>query len=291
VSARYRACLYVGADREDLVDLVQAARVDVVLVDLEDAVAADRKRIGRERAAALLDAAPGCDVLVRTNALDSPEVDDDLALCRAGLAAFVAPMLRQVGDVQEMDRRIARAEAAAGLDAGRIGLVPMLETPRAVLKAIDLLEASPRVRGAVFGPNDYTAETGAGLISGGGFAYPADVGVAHALVVAAARAAGVWCMTPTLNRLGDLTELGRQARALYARGYDGVIVVEPKQVPVLREAVHPCAEDLAFAQGIVGAFDAASVTGTPRSHDGWFVYDGPFLATARAVVAAARSDG
>jgi citrate lyase subunit beta / citryl-CoA lyase len=228
-------------------------------------------------------------VLIRVNALGSAHIAADLRLCAGGPHAIVVPMLRHPDEVRAADRLIGEAESSCGIPPGSTGLVCMLETPRAVLKALDLLEASPRVVGAIFGPNDFIAATGARSIGPHGFEYHADVEVAHALVVAACAAAGVPSLTPVLTRLDDIAALEQEAARAYAHGYHGVIVVDPLQLAALRRASRPQPDAVAFAKGIVNAFETGEAEAS-RTYDGWFVYEGPFLTMARELLEAAGGD-
>ncbi|WP_274914786.1 HpcH/HpaI aldolase/citrate lyase family protein [Streptomyces sp. WZ-12] len=139
-----------------------APDVDVLLGNLEDAVAADRKEAAR---AGLVEVARGTDfgatqLWTRINSLDSPWALDDLLtlVTEIGdkLDVIMVPKVEGAEDIHYVDRLVAQVEAKAGVRRP-ILLHAILETPRGVASVEEIAGASPRMQGMSLGPADLAA--------------------------------------------------------------------------------------------------------------------------------------
>ena len=280
--ARLRSWLYVPGDRPDRVPKALAAGPDCVVVDLEDAVAAERKDVARAATAQALTAAPagGSALGVRLNALATGLLDDDLAALRPvwdRLGVLLLPMTPDAGTVVEVVELLDRVDGGAGPR-----LVPMVETAGAVLGAAAIAAASPRVLTLALGPADLSAELGLQLT-------PAGTELLHARsqLVLAAAAAG--CPGPVDGPWLDVADdagLAESAAAARRLGFSGKQAVHPRQLPAVRAAFAPGVAELAWAQAVDEAFTEAQARGVAavRLADGTFV-DPPVAARARALLA------
>lgn len=225
---------------------------DSLAFDLEDGVPPDRKPEARRVVA---EALRGLDFgrrerVVRVNAIGTPEFEEDLAALP--LDRLDALMVPKVEAAEQLHRLDARLDALSG---GRgTGVIVMLETPRGVLNAMAIADASRRCLALFFGPGDYTLQTG-GAISPAGLAMP------RAVIAAAAGAAGVQALDAPFMGLRDAA--GTRADALLARelGFSGKVVFHPDQVAVVNEVFTPDAAAVAHAERYVAAFEAASARG------------------------------
>ncbi|TPG57786.1 CoA ester lyase [Roseomonas nepalensis] len=225
---------------------------DSLAFDLEDGVPPDRKPEARRVVA---EALRGLDFgrrerVVRVNAIGTPEFEEDLAALP--LDRLDAIMVPKVEAAEQLHRLDARLDALPG---GRgTGVIVMLETPRGVLNAMVIAEASRRCLALFFGPGDYTLQTG-GAISPAGLAMP------RAVIAAAAGAAGVQALDAPFMGLRDTA--GTRDDALLARelGFSGKVVFHPDQIAVVNDVFTPDAAAVAHAERYVAAFEAASARG------------------------------
>src|ERR671923_41352 len=134
-----------------------AAKVDILLGNLEDAIQADRKEEAREglvRIATEVDLGD-TPLWTRVNSLDSPWVLDDLLRLVPAigdkLAVIMIPKVEGAEDIHYVDRIVAQLEAKAGLDRP-ILLHAILETSRGVANVEEICGASPRMQGLPLGP-------------------------------------------------------------------------------------------------------------------------------------------
>jgi citrate lyase subunit beta/citryl-CoA lyase len=272
--APLRSYLYAPGDRPDLVGKALAGEADAVVVDLEDAVPADRKASARANAAAVLAERPATPVLVRVNHPASPWGRGDVAAA-AGAAALRVPKVEAPGEAARVAGWLAE-EGSATL------VVCLLESAAGVERAFAIACASPKVVGIALGEADLAADLGV--------ADPAGLEWARGRVVVAARAAGLEGPVQSVwTDVADLDGLAASTRAGQARGFVGRSAVHPRQVPVINAACTPPPEAVAEARALVDALeggegDAALVVG------GRFV-DAAVARQARRVLAMARLAG
>lgn len=290
-SATWLTWLYVPGDRPEVVAKALRSGADVVLVDLEDAVAPDRKAYAREATAELLsDPNPGpVPVHVRINALDSPLARRDVAALAAlpGTAGLRLPKVCRPGQVVRVAQWVSHARAEQGLtgDAhgGRPvpGLYALLESALGVEHAYAVATAHPTLRGIALGEADLRADLGAH--GEDALTWP------RSRVVTAARAAGLphppQSVYPDVRDTEGLARSCAHGRAL---GFLGRAAVHPRQLPVIERAYLPSAREVAAAEEIVQA--AATEAGALALPDGRFV-DAAVVEGAHRTLALARRRG
>ncbi|CAM5668828.1 Citrate lyase subunit beta/citryl-CoA lyase OS=Streptomyces violarus OX=67380 GN=FHS41_005885 PE=4 SV=1 [Streptomyces violarus] len=168
--------LYAPGDRPPVVAKALTSGADIVVVDLEDAVAPDRKAYARAATAELLAELPPVPVHVRVNALDSPWAGQDLAAVSPapGLCALRLPKITSPAEIV----RIAQHAVPAGLP-----LYALLETALGVEQAYAVATAHPSLRGIALGEADLRADLGV--------RHDAGLDWSRSRVIVAARAAGL----------------------------------------------------------------------------------------------------
>ncbi|SDM71083.1 HpcH/HpaI aldolase/citrate lyase family protein [Allokutzneria albata] len=243
--------LYVPADRPDRVVKAFASGADVVIVDLEDAVAPDRKSYARDAAKDVLAEPAPVPVHVRVNALDGPLADADIAAL-AGLPGVSGLRLPKVVDPLDV-RRVA--ERAPGL-----ALVPLLESALGVERAFEI--ASAGVAGIALGEADLSADLS--LSTEDGLTW------ARSRVIVAARAAGLPPPAQSVyTNVRDLEGLRRSCERGRALGFLGRAAIHPAQLETIANAYRPTETELARAREIVEA--ALTDAGALALPDGRFV--------------------
>ena len=131
--------LFVPGDRPERMDRAINSGADAVVFDLEDSVTAGRHDEARTSVQAKLGPG-GTDRWVRILPYGSAEADRDLeAIVRPGLAGVILPEIRDAATVRAADARITQLEAAVGVTAGSIGLLPLIESALGLHRAFDIL--------------------------------------------------------------------------------------------------------------------------------------------------------
>lgn len=243
--------------------------VDSVVFDLEDGVAPNDKSEARDvinNALATLDFGHR-ERLVRVNAVGTPEFRDDLAaLDVSNMDALFVPKVESAEQLRELDNILDDLENRQGVDH-RIDVVATIETPRGLLRALDIADASQRTSALFFGSGDYAAATGSATTARA-FEYP------RATIAAAAAAGGLQAIDAAYFEAIKDPEATRNDAALGRElGFDGKIIFHPNQVGPCNDVFSPSPEDITRAQRIVDAHAKAVASG-----DGVAYVDGTFLA-------------
>lgn len=255
--------LFVPGDRPDRFAKALATAATGIILDLEDAVALERKPRARDAVRSFLDVTTDlARVCVRINPADTADGRDDLAMLAVGphAAAVTIPKVASAGDLAQVTRAV-----------GEMPQIALIESARGVANC-ETIAASPHVVALAFGPYDLAAELGGES--------DADIMLPHrARLLVAARAAGRFAIDGPSREYGDPTIPARDATHAHRLGYDGKLLIHPAQLAPVRGAFMPSAEQLAYARRIV----EAAAHRSPAVLDGTMI-DTPILVAAQRIV-------
>lgn len=273
-AATHLTWLYAPGDRPDVVAKALRSGADVVLIDLEDAVAAHRKRYAVDATAELLTEPQAVPVHVRLNALDGPlaEAEARRLTPLPGLGGLRLPKVAAVSDITRV---------LSWQTAPTVPLYALLENAAGVEHAYAIATAHQAVAGVALGEADLRADLG--VTDAAGLAWP------RSRVVVAARAAGLapppQSVYPDIRDTDGLARSCTEGRAL---GFLGRTAIHPRQLPVIERAFQPTPGEVEAAEEVVRA--AATDTGALALPDGRFV-DAAVVAGAHRTLALARRHG
>lgn len=248
-----RSALYMPGSKPRALDKARSLPADVLLLDLEDAVAPTEKTEARRLVAEAVAGRGfgGREVVVRINGLDTPWGADDLAVAAAaGPDAILLPKVDGAAQLAEAAARLAAAGAPE-----TCALWAMMETPRGVLRAAEIA-AAPRMACFVLGTNDLAK----------------DLRVEHqpdraplmpslGLCLLAARAEGLACLDGVFNAFRDAEGLRAECAQGRAMGFDGKTLIHPGQLAIANEVFAPSDAALEQARRFVTAFQDALAAG------------------------------
>jgi citrate lyase subunit beta/citryl-CoA lyase len=286
---RLRSLLFVPGDSDKKFIRASTSGADVLIFDLEDAVAPPMKNAARALVAGWLGdaAAITSRLVVRVNPLDTGLTGADLAaVVRPGLAGILVPKANGAHDIATIAALIDPLERAAGMDPGTVRImVVATETPTAMFNLGGYAPPHPRLIGLTWGAEDLGAAIGAtaNKEADGSWTFPYQV--ARSLCLFAAAAAGVTPIETLYSDFRDTAGLEADCRRARRDGFLGRIAIHPDQVEVINRCFSPSDEDLAEARKVVAAFAAQPDLGT-IGIDGK-MYDIPHLKAAHKTLAAA----
>jgi citrate lyase beta subunit len=268
-----RSVLSTPGSNPRMIEKALASEADVVMIDLEDAVAPDEKVKAREYVAAVLRDGDwrSRPRTFRINALDSPWFVGDLAsvfeAAQGKVDLLVVPKVGSSADVHVVATILASLEQAAGTNEPA-ALDIQIESARGLANCEEIAASSERIASLVFGPGDYAASIGMPLAAIGmpdrwDEHYPGhrwDYPLQRILV--AARAAGVRAIDGPFADFRDHDGFRRSCLSARALGYDGKWCIHPAQVAIANEVFSPDEVEIAWAEEVLAANQQAEDEGS-----------------------------
>lgn len=277
-----RSALYMPASNAKAVEKARTLPADVIILDLEDAVAPESKPAAREAAVAAVRAGGFGDreVVIRVNGLDTPWGAEDLAAAaEAGPDAVLVPKVNDAGDVRLYDQRLHVAPPATRLWT-------MIETAKAAFHLWEMAEAShgTRLSAWVMGVNDFAKEMRARQTPDRAPFLPLLT-----LSVAAARAHGLAILDGVHNDIEDLEALEAVCVQGVDFGFDGKTLIHPKHLEICNRVFSPSPEDIAWSRAVIAAFNAPENSGKGALRVDGKMAERLHLAQAERLVAVAEA--
>ncbi len=283
--AAVRSFLFTPANHPRRVEKVFQVGADAVILDLEDAVAVAEKVKAREDVVAAFTGATGeCLHYVRINSVDTVFWQDDLtATVGPWLDGIVLPKVESGETLLQVEAVIAEAERAAGLTVGSLDLLPIIETARGVESAAEIATAGSRIRRFAFGGGDYTLDLD--------YEWSADEEVLSYARARLSHAARLGDLLPPIDtvvlQIKDDQRFEASARRGRKFGFGGKLCIHPSQVPLTHLVFTPSPEEVAHAEAVVAAFEAAEASGSASIQlDGYFI-DYPIVYNSQRILALA----
>lgn len=282
----FRSLLFAPGNHARRVEKSLTLDADVVILDLEDAVAVAEKEATRAKVVAAFQAPRRALGYVRINAFDTPFCFDDLqAVVAPGIDGIVLPKVESPAQLVAVDWTVAALERARGLREGGIDLVPIIETGRGMAELRHIARSGTRVRRLSFGAGDYTLDVGMRWTFG-----ERELDHARTAIVVQSRAAGLEPPVDTVFiHLGQPDTLRRSAELARDLGFQGKLCIHPEQVGPVNETFTPTGEEVAKAERYVAAFEEAEARGSVSIQvDGYFI-DYPIVEQARRTLRIAQA--
>jgi citrate lyase subunit beta/citryl-CoA lyase len=283
-----RSWLFAPGDSERKMEKAAASPADVVLLDLEDAVAEERKPGSRAMISAFLAAQPEegrSRLWVRVNPLDGPHTVADLAaVIPARPGGVMLPKSRGRQDTEVLDHYLSALEVSAGIEQGSTKVIVLVTETAESMFTTGTYKGAPRVIAMTWGAEDLADAVGASENRNPDGSYGFTYELARSLCLLGAAAAGVSPIETIQGDFRDLEGLRTRAEQVRRDGYRGMLAIHPAQVEVINAAFMPTGEELAAAQEIVDLFAAHPGAGA-IGHQGAML-DRPHLARARALLRA-----
>jgi citrate lyase subunit beta/citryl-CoA lyase len=251
-----RSCLYMPGANPRALEKARSLTADMLILDLEDAVAPDAKSEARQVISDVVkERAYGTrEVVIRINGLDTQWGHDDLEMAvAAGPDGILVPKVISGEQVLNIDNALTEAGAPADL-----GLWVMIEMPLAILNIQEIAAAAQtsRLTGFVMGTNDLAKEFNA-IATADRFAFQVPL----ALALAAARAYGLVAIDGVYNDIKNEDGLVAECEQGRILGFDGKTLIHPAQLESANRVFSPDPEDIAQAEAVIEAFSLAENQG------------------------------
>jgi citrate lyase beta subunit len=237
-----RSVLFMPASNARALEKARDLACDAVILDLEDAVAAEAKILARTQAVAAVKSFGPREVIIRINSQDSPWGKDDLAAAVAAAPdAILVPKVSTPNDFAEVRRAVPAS----------IPLWANIETPLGILNAPAIAAAGAAC--LVLGANDLAKQLHATALPD-----RRNLWTAMGLVVLAARAHGASVLDGTYNVIGDDAGLTAACEQGKTFGFDGKALVHPGQIEICNRIFSPSESEIAEAERLLAAFPSGA---------------------------------
>lgn len=275
-----RSILFAPGDKPKLQRNATTTGADVVVFDLEDAIAPGQHDTARDAINQVLtdeEFDPDCEVCVRVNA--GARMTDDLDAVFDGDPRIDSLMLPKTEDVDDV-AHLAKQLTDRGYD---VPILALIESASGVLHA-EAIATADAADAVCFGAEDFAADVGASRTEEG-----TEVLYARERIVAAATAADITAIDTLVTDFQDITHLRDDAAFSAQLGFDGKLAIHPSQIDPINDAFTPDPERIQWAERILEARDA-----TETDHRGVFEVDGemidaPLIAQAERIMEQARA--
>ncbi|MCU4162538.1 HpcH/HpaI aldolase/citrate lyase family protein [Carboxylicivirga caseinilyticus] len=278
-----RTLLFTAGHNWHYLEKAFQSDADVIVIDLEDAVPSARKSEARESITKILDSdlPDKRPVFVRINPMETGDTLKDLDVAAdVRLFGFVYPKAYNAKDIEVFDAQLTLKEKNLGIENGHFKIIVLLETPESVLNALEIAKASERVVGLLFGSEDFLAEIEGGHGVGG-----RSILTPRHMVAMAARAAGIVPIdTPYVN-IGDYEGLKQHIDQAKELGFEGMLVMSPKEIELVKTSYTPTIEEVERADEILKLYEEVNNADRGISVKKGLFISPPTVSRARKVLA------
>lgn len=282
-----RSLLFAPGDSPRKLEKAGLSAADLVIIDLEDAVAESAKPDARKAVAEHLKVTHRRQPhWVRINPLDTPHALADLAAVVPSKPDGIVLPKATRADAEALNHYLEALETAAGLPLGGIPIFVLATETAAGVFDVGNYAGCPRLAALSWGAEDSATALGATSNRDDNGEYDFPYQMFRALCLTGAAAASVSAIETIHGDFRDPDGLDRMARRARRAGFRGMLAIHPDQVPVINAAFSPSPEEIAHAEAVVAAFAANPGAGTVGL-DGAML-DMPHLKRAQALLAVKR---
>ena len=278
---RNRTFLFMPGNNPGMLASAQCLGADVVIFDLEDAVAQLEKDAARTLVShALTELRPqGVGVTVRINGLDTPYWQADMqAVVAAGTDFVMVPKIESGEQMLQVAEAIESARQKCGSTA-TVKALAIIETPLGIENAYAIASASKTLHGILLGAEDFTASMGAQRTAEG-----AEIAYARSRLLTACKAAGVLAIDTPFPFVSDLEGQEKVAAFAVQSGFVGKAVISPHHVHRVNRAFVPAPDKINWAKRVMAAARLAEAEGKGAvSLDGMMI-DLPIIKRAERIL-------
>lgn len=257
-----RSLMFVPAHNQHLLESSLRRDADVLLLDIEDSVPVCDKQQARDNIKGFVQCEAFRDfqggVFARVNDRESGELLKDLyQLTIPGIAGFMYPKSNKEEDVYFVGKLLETIEYEKHIPVGTFKVIPLIETVGAVMNIEAICKACPnRVVAVAFGCEDYVTS-----LHGQHDPEGESIFFARNMIANGARACGVLPIDTVHIKVHDLEDLEQNLKLSKKLGFEGMLVLNPKELPLVHQYFSPTDEEVAWAEEMVYLFEEAQREG------------------------------
>lgn len=266
-----RSLMFVPAHNTKLLESSVKTDADVLLLDLEDSVQPNEKKaVARDNIVKYLEdgALKKYHIFPRVNDRESGELLKDITtLALPGIDGFMYPKARTGQDIYFFDKLLETIEYEKGMEIGTFKIIALIETASAVLHAEEIAKASSRMIAIAFGNEDYLTD-----IQGQNDEQASPLFTARSMIAMAAHSVKVAPIDTVHIKVHDLEDLEYNLKIASKLGFQGMLVLHPKELPLVHQYFSPTKQEMQDAKEMVEAFRQSEKEGV-----GVAIVDGKFV--------------
>ncbi|MGN0052789.1 MAG: HpcH/HpaI aldolase/citrate lyase family protein [Bacteroides sp.] len=254
-----RSLMFVPAHNQKLLESAIRRNADVLLLDIEDSVPKCDKQKARDNIKDFVrrEDVKGRLIFPRVNDRESGELLKDLyQLTVDGVTGFMYPKSNKEEDVYFVGKLLETIEYEKGFPIGTFKIIPLIETAGAVMNIQSICTACTRVVAVTFGCEDYVTD-----LQGRHDVEGQSIFFARNMIVNAARSAGIVPIDTVHIRVHDLEDLEKNLVLARNLGFEGMLVLNPKELPLVHKYFSPSEEEVAWAEEMIALAEEAANSG------------------------------
>jgi citrate lyase subunit beta / citryl-CoA lyase len=284
-----RSLLFVPGDSERKIAKAQSSAADALILDLEDSVVPEKRAVARELCLVTLQTGGPKPMLVRVNALETPDALLDLAaVVRGRPYGIMLPKCSSARDIHCLDRYLSALEIRDGIAPGATKVLPIItETGASMFGAATYRRTTPRLAGLLWGGEDLAADIGARGNRDAHGHYEPIFELARSFCLLAATAARVTAVDAVYTDFRNVEGLRAEAAASARSGFAAKAAIHPDQAVIINEVFTPSADEIAHARRVVELFEGGE-TASVVALDGKML-DRPHLTMAKRILSRVRT--
>lgn len=271
--------LYLPGNTPSLMINAGIHKPDGIILDLEDAVAVNKKYEARflVRNALRNLSFMGVERMVRINQIPEGLKDLDYVIPH-NVNLILVPKCESAVDLQKVNKRIAAIQKKSK-SIKSVWLMPIIESAMGVMKAFEIAQAADNVVAIAIGLEDYTADLGVNRTQEG-----TESLFARCQVINVCKSLGIQAIDSVFSSVDDMEALKENVLRSKSLGFDGMGCIHPRQIKVLRDNFAPNKIDIENAKKIVFAFKKATEEGLGVVSLGTKMIDAPVVKRAQRTI-------
>jgi len=274
-----RSLMFVPGHNEKLLNSASRSAADVLLLDLEDSVQPEsNKAIARQKIAEWVSSGKlnNYYIFPRVNDRESGHLLKDVhALTIPGVTGFMYPKGKKGEDIYFFDKLLETIEYEKKIPIGTYKIIPLIEMSAAVLNAQEICQASKRVVAIAFGCEDFVSD-----LEGVHDHEGQSIFVPRAMIALAARANGVIPIDTVHINVHDLEDLEKNLVLAKNLGFEGMLVLHPKELELVHKYFSPSEQEYADAKEMLNLYAESK-----NENKGVAVKNGKFIGPPMVIAA------